>query len=89
MSAYEQQHLLSSINFAIHNTKLCALTAETIKNDFKGIIERFVASENKFLVMSSVKRTPEFRKQDFYYVLAMIKQLGIPLDFLTLSCSDL
>ena len=39
--------------------------------------------------MSSVKRTPEFRKQSFYDVLAMIKQLGIPLDFLTLSCSDL
>ena len=55
---YEQQHLRKSINFAIHNTKLRTLTAETIKNDFKGTIERFVASENEFPVMSSVRRTP-------------------------------
>ena len=39
--------------------------------------------------MSSVKGTPEYWKQFLYDVLAMVKQLGIPTYFLTLSCSNL
>ena len=38
--------------------------------------------------MSSVKGTP-YWKQFLYDVLAMVKQLGIPTYFLTLSCADL
>ena len=47
-SVYEQHHLRSSINFDMHKTKPGALTAETVKNNFNGIIERFVASDNAF-----------------------------------------
>lgn len=57
---YEQQHLRKSINFAIHNTKLRTLTAETIKNDFKGTIERFVESGNAFPIISSVIGAPAY-----------------------------
>ena len=39
--------------------------------------------------MSSVKETPAYWKQFVYDVLAMVKQLGIPTYFLTLSCADL
>ena len=39
--------------------------------------------------MSSVKGTPAYWKQFLYDVLAMVKQLGIPTYFLTLSCADL
>ena len=39
--------------------------------------------------MSSVKGTPSYWKQFLYDVLAMVKQLGIPTFFLTLSCADL
>ena len=39
--------------------------------------------------MSSVKGSPAYWKKLLYDVLAMIKQLGIPTCFLTLSCADL
>ena len=58
---YEQQRLLSSINFASHKTKPGTLTAETVKNIFKGTIERFAASDNAF--MNSVKVTRVYWKQ--------------------------
>ena len=41
-----------------------------------------------FLV-TIVKGTPEYSKKFLYDVLAMVKQLGVPIYFLTLSCADL
>ena len=51
---YEQYHLGSSIKFPIHKIKPDKITAGTIENNFKGIIKRFVASDNAFLFMTSV-----------------------------------
>ena len=45
--------------------------------------------DNAFSFISSVKGAPTYWKQFFYEVLAMVKQLGIPKYFLTLSCADL
>ena len=39
--------------------------------------------------MSSVKRTPEYWKQSLYDVIDKIKQLKIPIYFLTFFCADL
>ena len=60
------------------------LTAGTVKNDFKKTVERFVASDNAFSFMNSVKGTPTYWKQFLYSVLAMVRQLGIPTYFLPL-----
>ena len=65
------------------------LTAGAVKSNFKETIERFVASGNAFSFMNSVKRTSAYWKQFLYDVLAVVKQLGIPTYFLTLSCADL
>ena len=88
-SVYEQYHLRSSTNFAVHKIEPGTLTAGTVKNNFKRTIERFIASENAFSLISSVKGTPAYWKQFLYDVLAMVKQLGIPTYFLTLSSVDL
>ena len=85
-SVHEQHHLRSSINFAMNKTKPDTLTAGTVKNNFKRTIERFVASDNGFSFMSSVKETPAYWKQFVYDVFAMVKQLGIPTYFLTVMC---
>ena len=77
ISVYEQNHLRSSINFAMHKIKPGTLTAGTVKSNFKGTIERFVAKDNAFSFMNSVKGTPAYWKQFLYDVLAMVKQLGI------------
>jgi len=39
--------------------------------------------------MNSIKGTPAYWKHFLYDVLAMVKQLGLPTYFLTLSCADL
>ena len=88
-SVYEQRYLRSSINFTMHKIKPGALTAGMVKNYFKATIEKFVASDNVFSFMSSVKGTPAYWKQFLYDVLAMFKKLDIPTYFLILSCVDL
>ena len=79
----------SSINFAMHKIKPGTFAAGTVKIYFKGTIERCVAMDNAFSFMSSVKGTPAYWKQFLYDVLAMVKQLGIPMHLLTLSCAYL
>ena len=73
----------------MHKIKPGTLTAGTVKSNFKGTRERFVAKDNAFSFMSSVKGTPAYWKQFLFDVLAMVKQLGTPTYFLTLSCGDL
>ena len=60
----------------MHKIKLGKLAAGMVKNNLKGTIERFVASDKLFSFMSSVKGTPPYWKQFLYDVLAIIKQLG-------------
>ena len=64
------------------------LTAGTVKQNYKDSIKRLLATDNAFSFMSSVKGTPAYWKQFLFEVLAMVKQLGIPTYFLTLSCAD-
>ena len=79
----------SSVNFVMHKIKSGTLTAGTVKSNFKGTIERFVARDNSFPFMSLVKATPAHWKQGLYDVLAMVKQLGIPTYFPTFPYVDL
>ena len=60
----------------MHKIKLGKLAAGMVRNNLKGTIERFVASDKLFSFMSSVKGTPPYWKQFLYDVLAIIKQLG-------------
>ena len=43
---YEQHHLCSSINFAMHKIKPGTLTAGMVKNIFKATIKRLLATDN-------------------------------------------
>ena len=58
----EQHHLCSSIKFAMHKIKPGTLTAGTVKSNFKRTIEKFVASDNVFPFVSSVKGIPAYWK---------------------------
>ena len=71
----------------MHKIKPGTLTAGTVKSNFKKTIERFVARNDAFSFMSSVKGTPAYWKQFSYDVLAMVKQLETSKYFLTLSCA--
>ena len=73
----------------MHKIKPGTLAAGTVKNNLKGKFEKFVASNNSFSFMSSVKETAANWRQFLHDVLAMIKQLGLPTCFLAISCADL
>ena len=88
-SVHDQRHLRLSINLDMTKIKPVTLTAGMVTNTLKGTIEKFVASDNAFSFLSSVKGTPAYWKRFSYDVLAMVKQLGIPTYFLTLSYADL
>ena len=52
----------------MHKIKPGTLTEEAVKKDFKGTIWKFVARENAFSFISSVKETPAYWKQFSYDV---------------------
>ena len=71
--------------------KVCAnqLTAGMLSNYFKDTVKSFIAKDESFNFMNSVKGTPAYWKRFLFEVLAMVKQLGLPTFFVTLSCADL
>ena len=88
-TVYEKHHIKSLINFVMHKIKPAILTTGTVKNNFKGTIERFVASDYAFSYMGLVRGTPAYWKQFLYDVRAMVKQLGIFTYFMIFSCANL
>ena len=66
-----------------------ALTANMFQENFKETVKSFLAEENAYTFMNSIKGSPAYWKSMLSDVLAMVKQLGIPSFFLTLSCADL
>ena len=73
-----QNRLCSPINFAMHKIKPGTTTAETIKSSFEETIKSFVARDNAFSLISSVKGTSIYWKQfDMTYQLRLNNQ-GYP-----------
>ena len=60
----------------MHRNKPGTPTARTVNSNFKGMIERLIASdlELAFVLMSSVKGTSAYWKQFLYDILAFVKQ---------------
>ena len=64
------------------------LTAGMLSRNFKEIMHQFIASNEAFSFMNTIKRTPAYWKKSLHEVLAMVKQLGLRRFFLTLPCAD-
>lgn len=88
-SVYQQLNMISRIKISMQ--KLCStnLTAGMLSKNFKEKVKSFVANNEAYNFMSSIKGTPAYWKKFLYEVLAMVKQLGLPTFFMTLSCADL
>jgi len=65
------------------------MTAGILGQNFKETVKICIASDNAYKFMSAVKGTPAYWQHMLSDVLAMVKQLGIPSYFMTLSCADL
>ena len=73
----------------MHKEQGMQLTAGSVRQDYKESLKRLLSNENAFHFMSSVKGIPAYWKQFLHEVPAMVKQLGIPTYFSTLSCAEL
>jgi len=60
-----------------------------LSRNFKDTVKQFIASDKAFSFMSDMKGTLAYWKKFLHEVLSMVKQLGPPNFFLTLSCADL
>ena len=65
------------------------LTAGMFSQNFKENVRTFIANDEAFNFMNTSKGTPAYWKRFLLEVLAMVKQLGVPTFFLSLSCADL
>lgn len=82
-------NLASQINIAMRKISANDLTAGVLTKNFTEKVKQFIADDKAFSFMKSIKGTPAYWKNFLLEVLAMVKQLGVPTFFLTLSCADL
>ena len=85
----QQLNLNSQINIAMKKVSSNSLTAGMLSNNFSEAIKSFIAKYEGFNFMNPIKGTPAYWKSFLFEVLAMVKQLGLPTYFMTLSCADL
>jgi len=87
----QQLHLRNQINIAMKKVSGENLTARMLSQNsiFKETVKGFIANDRAFSFTSSVKGTPACWKRFLQEVLVMVKQLGPPTLFLTLSRADL
>ena len=72
----------------MNKAKVSQFTVEITKQNYRGIMNRFVASNKTFFV-SLVKEHHHSGKDFLCDVFAIAKPLGTPTYFLALSCADL
>ena len=63
------------------------MTAGMLSNNVSETVLGLVAKAYRF--MNTIKGTHAYWKKFLHEVLAMVKQLGLPTFFMTLSCADL
>ena len=85
----QKVQLSSEINIAMKKGLSNHLTAGMLGKNFKQRVQEFIAKDKAFSFMSSIKGAPAYWKKILHQLLAMVKQLGTPTFFLTLSCADL
>ena len=88
-SLYQQLTLTGKMNIAMKKVSGSQLSAGMLSTNFKETVKTFIANDEAYRFMSSVKGTPAYWKKFLFEVLAMVKNLGLPTFFMTLSCADL
>ena len=73
------------INLALKKFFSGHVKAGMLPNNFTETIKSFLTKDDSYQFMGNIKGRPAF----LFEVLAMVKQLGLPTFFMTLSCPDL
>ena len=81
--------LQRQINIALKRVCTGRITAGILSHNFSDTVKSFIANDEGYHFMNTIKGTPAYWKRSLYEVLAMVKQLGILTFFMKLSCADL
>lgn len=84
----EQKKISDSINIALTKVHGQSLTASHLKSNVQSL-KNLIFQDQAYLFLRQIPGTPPYWQKFMYEVVAMVKQLGIPTWFMTLSCADL
>ena len=88
-SVLQQMQFSSQINIELKKVKGHSLTAGMFSSNFNEKVNSFIATDDGYHFMDTIKGTPAYWKRFLLEILAVVKQLGLPTFFMTLSCVDL
>ena len=86
-SVLQQSSLNSQINIAMQNLIPRHVTAGIHSQNFKEIVKRFIASDEAFNFMTTIKGIPAYWNKFLNEVLTIVKQLGLPTFFNNILCT--
>ena len=84
----EQKKICDSINIALKKVHGQSVTASQVKSNTQDF-QNLLLQDQADLFLRQIPGSPPYWQKFMYEVVAMVKQLGIPTWFLTLSCADL
>ena len=84
----EQKKVSDSIDIALSKLHGQSLTASDLRSNVQRL-QNLVFHDQAYLFLRHVPGSPPYWQKFMYEVVAMVKQLGIPTWFMTLSCADL
>ena len=84
----EQKKVSDSINIALKKVHDQPVTASHIRSSVQ-TLQNLICQDQAYLFLRQIPGTPPYWQRFMYEVVAMVKQLGIPTWFMTLSCADL
>ena len=85
----EQKKVSDSINIALKKMHGEPLTASQIRSNNMQNLQNLIFQDQAYLFLRQIPGTPRYWQKFMNEVVAMVKQLGIPTWFMTLSCADL
>ena len=84
----EQKKVSDSINIALKKVHGQPVTASQVRSNTQ-VLHNLISQDQAYLFLRQIPGSPPYWQKFMYEVLAMMKQLGIPTWFMTLSCADL
>ncbi len=84
----EQKKISDSINIALKKIHGQSVTASQVKSNSQAF-QNLLFQDQAYLFLRQIPGSPPYWQKFMYEVVAMVKQLGIPTWFMTLSCADL
>ena len=77
-SVLQQKQLTSNINMTMKKVQTNNLTAGMLSANFQETVKSFIAKDEGYNFMNTIKGTPAYWKRFLFEVLGMVKQLGLP-----------